>query len=249
MVDGRIIERRAAIRAARRRARLRRTLVVVALLLLAGGAAWFVRSEHARIRTLIVEGTVRLDTEEVEAASGLMVGDSALLLWPPSVVLALEELPLVRVAEVSRRGLRDIVLRVEERAPVYSVTYRGEAVLVDRDGIVVDRGTDGRLPTVELVTAPPRTGQSVAGHAALANAHRVWTGLSGPIRSKVVALRAPDEDGLELTLDDGTLVRFGRAERMEEKVRALGAVLDDVAGTEVTVVDVRVPGFPVVRID
>ena len=62
-------------------------------------------------------------------------------------------------------------------------------------------------------------------------------------------MAAPDEDGLELTLDDGIVVRFGRAELMEEKVRALGAVLDDVAGTEVTLVDVRVPGFPIVRVD
>jgi hypothetical protein len=45
------------------------------------------------------------------------------------------------------------------------------------------------------------------------------------------------------------LVRFGRAELLEEKVRAMGAILDDVAGSEVTVIDVRVPAFPVVRID
>jgi cell division protein FtsQ len=249
MVDGRIAERRAEVRAARRRARLRRTLLVLLLVALAGAAAWFARSEHAEVRSLIVEGAVRLEAGEIEAASGVVVGDSALLLWPPRVAIALEELPLVRSAEVSRRRLRDVVLRVVERAPVYAVTYRGESSLIDRDGIVVDRGTDARLPSVALFTAPPRPGESVAGHAALANAHRVWTGLSGPVRSRVVAMRAPDEDGLEFTLDDGMVVRFGRAEQMEEKVRALGAVLDDVAGTEVTLVDVRVPGFPVVRID
>lgn len=249
MVDGRIAERRAEVRAARRRARLRRTVLVLCLLLLASGAVWFARSEHAEIRTIVVEGAVRLEAEEVVSASGLAVGDDALLVWPPRVALAIEQLPLVRSADVSRRGLRDVVLRVVERAPVYAVTYRGEDVLVDRDGIVIDRGGDARLPSVLVLSAPPRPGESVAGQEALANAHRVWTGLSGPIRSRVVAMRAPDTDGLELTLDDGIVVRFGRAELMEEKVRALGAVLSDVEGTEVTLVDVRVPGFPVVRID
>jgi cell division septal protein FtsQ len=249
MVEERLAERRAEVRAARRRARLRRTLLVALLLVLLGVVAGFARSEHAQVRTLIVEGTVRLDADTVEEASGVVVGDSALLLWPPRVALALEELPLVRSAEVSRRRLRDVVLRVVERAPVYGVTYRGEPSLVDRDGIVVARGADPRLPTVRVRSAPPRAGESVAGHPALANAHRVWTGLSGPLRSRVVVMEAPDEDGLELVLDDGMVVRFGRAELVEEKIRALGAVLDDVAGTEVTLVDVRVPSFPVVRID
>lgn len=249
MVDGRIAERRAEVRAARRRARLRRTLLVVLVLMLAGALVWFARSEHARVRSVAVEGTERLEKDEVVMATGVAVGDSALGLWPPRIELAVERLPLVRSAEVSRRRLRDVVVIVVERAPVYAVSYRGITSLVDRDGIVIARGTDPRLPSLRLVTAPPNLGESVVGHAALANAHRVWTGLSGPLRSRVVALAAPDEDGLELTLDDGIVVRFGRAELMEEKIRALGAVLDDVTGTEVTLVDVRVPGFPVVRVD
>lgn len=249
MVDGRIAERRAEVRAARRRARLHRTLLVVVVLVLLGALAWFARSEHAQVRSVTVEGAELLAVDEVVEASGVVLGDSALTLWPPRVELAVERLPLVRMADVSRRRLRDVVVTVLERAPVYTVTYRGVTTLVDRDGVLIARGDDPRLPSLRLVTAPPSPGGTVVEHAALANAHRVWTGLSGPIRSRVVAMAAPDEDGLELTLDDGMVVRFGRAELMEEKVRALGAVLDDVAGTEVTLVDVRVPGFPIVRVD
>lgn len=249
MVDGRIAERRAEVRRARQRARLRRTIAVLLLLLVAAAAVGFLRSEASTVRSVRVEGVERLAVEDVVEASGVIVGDSAVRLWPPRIVRRLESLPLVRTASVERRRLRDVVIVVTERAPVYGVVYRGEAVLVDRDGLVVDRGEPGRLPIVTVVSAPPRPGEPVAGHAALANAHRVWSGLSGPLRSRVVAMRAPDEDGLELTLGDGLVVRFGRAEQLEEKIRALGAVIDDVSGTEVTVVDVRVPGFPVVRID
>lgn len=249
MVDGRIAERRAEVRSARRRARLRRTLLVLLLVVVAGVLAWFARSDYAQVRSVTVEGAVRLGAEEIVVASGVAVGDSALGLWPPRIELAVEELPLVRSASVSRRRPRDVVVTVVEREPVYAVSYRGTTSLVDRDGIVVARASDPRLPGVRLVTAPPSPGETVFGHAALANVHRVWMGLSGPLRSRVVSMAAPDEDGLELSLDDGTLVRFGRAELLEEKVRALGAVLDDVTGTEVTLVDVRVPSFPVVRID
>jgi cell division septal protein FtsQ len=141
------------------------------------------------------------------------------------------------------------VITVVEREPVYSAVHRGEAVLVDRDGVIVDHGRDERLPVVRLATPAPGPGELVAAHAALANAHRVWTGLSGPLRSRVLEMRAPDEDGLELVLEDAPMVRFGRADLMEDKIRALGAILDDVVGSEVTLIDVRVPGFPVVRID
>jgi hypothetical protein len=244
MVDGRIAERRAQVLTERRRERLRRTLLAVALLIVLGGAAWYERSDYATIESVAVEGTVRLDAEAVLAASGVAPGDRALRLRSSRVGRDVEELTLVRSAEVSRRGLRGILITVDERAPVYTAVHRGVEVLVDRDGVVIDAGGDMRLPTVRLASAPPSPGELVVGHAALANAHRVWMGLSGPLRSRVLEVRAPSEDGLELILDGAPLVRFGRAERIEEKVRVLGAILEDVAGTEVTMIDVRVPDRP-----
>jgi cell division protein FtsQ len=249
MVEGRIAERRAEVRAQRRRARLRRTLLLLLLLSLTGAGIWFEQSEYASVTGIEVRGTVRLDPDLVAATSGIGVGDGALRFLPARVERRIESLTLVRSVDVTRQRWRNVLIVVTEREPVYAAVHRGAAVLVDRDGLVVDSGRDARLPIVHLVTAPPGPGELVASHAALANVHRVWTGLSGPLRSRVVEMRAPDENGLELVLDDALVVRFGRAEMMEEKVRAMGEILADVAGSEVTLIDVRVPGFPVVRID
>jgi cell division septal protein FtsQ len=249
MVDGRIAERRAEVRSARRRARLRRTLLALLAIVLVSGAFWFEQSAYATILSVRVEGAVRLEERSIVEASGIEQGASAVRIRPRVVAEQLEEMSLVRSAQVSRRQFRHVVISIAEREPVYMAVHRRTTVLVDREGVVIDAGIDGRLPIVSLATRPPSPGELVASHAALANAHRVWTGLSGPIRSRVVEMRAPDEDGLELVLEDGPIVRFGRAEMMEDKIRALGAILDDVAGSEVTLIDVRVPGFPVVRID
>jgi cell division septal protein FtsQ len=249
MVDERIARRRAEVRASRRAQRLRRTLLVLLTIVLIGVAVWFEQSEHATVLEVQVAGVVRLEVEDVIGTSGLRVGEAALRVRPAVVARDVQELSLVRSVTVRRPGLRTIVIEVTERAPVYTVLYRTSAVLVDRDGVVIDRGQDEALPVVRVVTPPPAPGGLVAAHAALANAHRAWTGLSGPLRSRVVAMDAPDEDGLEMVLDTGQVVRFGRAEQLEEKVRAMGAILDDVAGSEVVLIDVRVPGFPVVRID
>jgi cell division protein FtsQ len=249
MVDERIARRRADVRSARRMIRLRRTLLALTLLTLAGAGVWFERSEHATVVDVQVQGTSRLEQQDVITISGVSVGDAALRLRPSSVARDVEQLALVRTADVRRVGLRTVVIDVVERAPVYTVAYRTTAVLVDRDGLVIYRGREDGIPVVRVVTPPPVPGDPVAAHGALANAHRAWTGLSGPLRSRVVAMRAPDIEGLEMTLDTGEVVRFGRAEQLEEKIRALGAILDDVAGSEVVLIDVRVPGFPVVRID
>lgn len=249
MVDERIANRRAEVRAARRWARLRRTLVGLLVIAIVSGAVWFERSEYATVLAVDVVGTARLDVATVIETSGVTIGDSAVRIRPSRVARDIEELTLVRSAEVERRRLRRVVITVEERAPVYVAVHRTTSVLVDRDGVIIDRGTDPRLPVVRLATRPPAPGDLVAAHAALANAHRVWASLSGPLRSRVLAMDAPDQDGLELILADAPVVRFGRAELLEEKVRAMGAILDDVAGSEVTLIDVRVPGFPVVRID
>lgn len=249
MVDERIAERRAGVRAQRRRARLRRTLLVVLLTSIAGGAVWLEQSEHLAVRDVVVLGAARLEPEEVVDASGVEIGTSIARMLPGRVAGRVETVPLVRSAEVTRSGLREVTITVLEREPVYTATSRALSVLVDRDGVVVREGSDGLLPTVRLVTVPPAPGELVAAHEALANAHRVWTGLSGPLRSRVVRMDAPDIDRLVLILDEGPDVIFGRAERLEEKVRTMGTVLDDVAGSEVTVIDVRVPDVPVVRSD
>jgi cell division protein FtsQ len=249
MVDERIARRRAEVRTARRRARLRRTLGVLLLLGVIGAAVWFEQSEHAAVREVSVTGTVRLSTAEVVDASGIVLGRSSVRLIPSRIVRDVEALTLVRSARLERSGLGRVTIVVEERPPIYNAAFRDLSVLVDRDGIIVDSGADLRLPFVRLATPPPAPGGSVVAHPALANAHRAWTGLSGPLRSRVVEMIARDVDGLEFVLLDGPLVRFGRAERLEEKVRAMGAILDDAAGSGITMLDVRVPGFPVVRID
>jgi cell division protein FtsQ len=249
MVDERIARRRAAVRSQRRVARLRRTLSLLLILVAGGAGVWFERSDHATVVDVRVEGLLRLDRDDVVQVGGASVGDAALRVRPSAIEREVERLPLVRSSSVRRDGLRTIVIEVNERAPVYSAVHRASAVLIDRDGVVIAAGREVGLPTVRLASAPPEPGGLVATHAALANAHRAWTGLSGPLRSRVIGMDAPDEDGLEIALDTGQTVRFGRAERLEEKVRALGAILDDVAGSEVVLIDVRVPEFPVVRID
>lgn len=245
-MDERFADRRASVRAERRRSRLRRTLIALVLLVVLGALGWFEQSDQAAVRYIDVVGLERLDGAAVLEVAAITPGRSILRLRAAPVEARVLAMPAVRAVEVRRSALDRIVIEVIERQPVLVVEHWRTVRLMDRDGVIVADGRLAGLPVVRLATPPPPVGATFAAHAALANAHRAWSGLSGPLRAQVVLLEAPDEVGLELVLVSGVTVRIGRAERMEEKVRVIGAVLDDIAGSEVTVIDVRVPSVPVV---
>ena len=251
MIDERIAERRAAVRDDRRRGRLRRTLWVLVLLALLAGLIALERSALVGLEEVTVGGVERLEADEVRAAADLELGTSTLRLGLREATERVEDLPLVERAEGRRTDPLTVHLEVVERTPV--LTVRGEDVVrfVDRAGVVideVDEEEDEALigPEIVLGSEPPEVGERVTDEPALANAHATWLGLSGPLRADVVRYRAAGPDELTLELRSGIEVRFGRAERVDEKVRALGAVLEDVGETPIEAIDVRAPTAPVV---
>lgn len=246
MIDGRIAERRREVRRERQRRRRRRTLFAVLFLVILAALVAIERSPLVALAEVRVVGTERLTADEVREAAGLELGTSTLRLGLSAAEQQVTDLPLVASADAQRVDPLTVQIEVEERQPSLVAIGEGTSVLVDREGIVlVEEQLDG-LPVIELSTAPPAAGSGVGDDDALANAHAVWRGLSGPLRAEVVRYLAPDVDGLTLVLDQGIEVRFGSAERIDEKVRALGAILVDVGDTPIDAIDVRAPRAPVV---
>lgn len=246
MIDGRIAERRREVRRERQRQRRRRTLFVVLLLAILAALFAIERSALVALDEVRVVGTERLTADQVREAAGLELGTSTLRLRLSNVEQQVTDLPLVAVADAQRLDPLTVQIEVQERQPSLVAVGDGTSVLVDREGVVlIEEQLDG-LPVVELSAAPPQPGNDVGDDAALENAHAVWRGLSGPLRAEVVRFLAPDVEGLVLVLDRGIEVRFGSAERIDEKVRALGAILVDVGHTPIAAIDVRAPRAPVV---
>jgi cell division protein FtsQ len=246
VIDERIAERRRLVRGQQRRFRLRRTLLVLIGLLVVVALVLVERSALVGLEEVQVDGTRRLDPDLVLEAADLELGTSTLRLQLGRVEDRVEALALVRDATARRLDPLTVLIEVEEREPALQVVGEGEAVLVDRDGVVLDDAELDGLPEIHLTGPPPEPGETVAADPALANAHLAWRTLSGPIRAEVERYDATGADELTLWLRSGIEVRFGRAERVDEKVRALGTVLDDIAEAEVAAIDVRAPRAPVV---
>lgn len=245
-IDDRIAERRREVRRERQRRRRRRTVVVTVGLVLVL-LLWLIeRSPLVGLESVEVVGLERLEEDEVLEAADLELGTSTLRLRLGRVEDRVRSLPLVR--DVTARRLDPLTVRIEvtERAPVLVARGDGGAVLVDREGVAFEPGSVDGLPEIALSGEPPALGERGPADGPLAAAVRVWRGLSGPLRTEVVAYDARETEELDLTLRSGVTVRFGRAERIDEKVRALGAVLEDVDDEDVTAIDVRAPARPVV---
>lgn len=249
LLDERLAERRREVRRDRRRHRLKRTLTIVGVLVLLGVAALVERSSLVALEEVRVVGTGRLDPAAVRDAADLELGTSTVRLRLGAAEERVEKLPLVADATLRRVDPLTVEVAVTERVPVIvAVRPNGLAVLIDEDGVVVAEGTEPDLVVIEVAApgALPGPGERAGAHAALGNAHRVATQLSGPLRAEVERYVAHGERNVDLVLHDGRRVRFGAAERIDEKARALGAVLEDLGDTPVSLIDVRAPSTPTI---
>lgn len=248
MVDDRILERRADVREQRRRRRLRRTITVGVLLGVLVVAYAVERSSLVALAEVRVEGVQRLDADLVRETADLPLGTSTLRLRLGEAAERVRALPLVEHVDVRRADPLTVVVEIVEREPWLVAVDDAGAVLVDDEGVVID---EGRLAGLPVVHVPGRAGlepgDRVDRAASLANAHAVVAGMPGPLRQMVDRYEATSADNLELVLDNGVRVRFGRGDRVDEKARALGAVLEDLDGRSVTAIDVRAPSRPVVE--
>ena len=246
VIDEKIAERRRAIREGRRRSRLRRTVTVVLLLALVAGLVALERSALVGLEEIRVAGTDRVDEEVVRAATELELGTSTLRLRLGRVEERVARLPAVRVASARRVDPLTVLIEVVEREPRLVAESEGGHALVDRDGVLLGEGRARGLPRIRIDGGLPEVGSTVAEDAALENAFRAWRGLTGPLRTEVVRYDAAGVDDLVLQLESGIAVRFGRAHRIDEKVRALGVILEDIDDAEISEIDVRAPSSPVV---
>lgn len=242
-IDPRIRARRIEVKRTEGRRRLQR-LVDAALVV--GVAAAFVLALWTPlldVDEISVEGAGRTTADMVLEAAGVNAGDSLISVDVGAVGKRLAALPWV--AEVSvRRGVDGTVaIDVTERTPVAVARSGGLALLLDRDGRVLGpASTAGSVAMIELlgVTEVPEPGAFLPEGLtdALVLAERLGATAPGAFASL---------DAGELTgrLAQGGAVRFGDASRIEAKLRSLRTVLDQVDLRCLALIDLRLPGSPV----
>ena len=156
-VDPRFRERRIAVRKDAGRRRLKRLVLLAAAAAVALAGVVVLRSPVLDVDEITVVGAGHLTADDIRAASGVDQGAPILLADTGAAVAAVEALPWVASAEITRDLPGRIHIEVREREPVAVVSSGDAAALVDVDGRVLEVTDGAATPFVQVVSpeAPP----------------------------------------------------------------------------------------------
>lgn len=243
-VDPRFRARRIAVRKDAGRRRLKRLLVLVAVAATALTGVIVLRSPVLDVDEVAVAGTGRTDPEQIRAVAGIGTGEPLLLADLGAAEAAVEALPWIAEAEVTRDLPGLVQIEIRERTAVAVVSGEGRAVLVDVDGRVLDDAAAepaGSYVQVVAPTAPPEPGTAVDRDLTTA------IELAGRLRANppgaVAAVHV--EPDLRLELVDGGVVELGDTSDLDAKIEAFRTVHARVDRSCLARIDLTVPTHPV----
>jgi cell division protein FtsQ len=230
---------------ARRRKRILLGTAGTLAVLIAGIIAAAVYSPLLALRTVTVDGTKLLTTDQVQAALAPLQGRPLPQIGEQDVTALLHPLVQVKAVTVQARPPSGLHVQVTERVPVALVKQGATFQLVDVDGIelsTTDDPTSIPLPVVDGGggTLPKDLFQAITA---------VLGALPADVLAKLSDASAKSVDAVELKLVDGQTIVWGNAGEKELKARVLAALLKVPADPKnpVRVYDVSVPRHPVTR--
>ena len=244
--DPRISRRRRAVARSRRR----RVLTWLGSIAALGALGWVaLGSPLLAVDEVRVVGGEHTTSEDVALAAGLGPDDNLLLLSTADVAAKAETLPWVRSAEVDRMLPGTVRVRITERVPAMVVALGAARWTIDARGFVLDSGAvNAKLP----ILGGAETGDIEIGAQLttpeIQHALKAFRSMSKKLRAKIIAVVAPSFERISFSLADGTLIRFGAAEKLTAKNQVLNALLAKLAqqNKSAAYIDVRVPTSPAV---
>jgi cell division protein FtsQ len=210
------------------------------------GAAWLVRSPRFTVTSIEVTGQSRLTRDDIVAAAGISPRANLFALDPREIVARLEELPLIRRAEVIRTFPDRVTLIVEERRP-FTVVHADRLHWIDEEGVSLGVESRAVALSTPVLSGLGAEDLGVNGHGGASE--RTGIGISLLhllLRSKSSLLNQISEidvsrsEGPVLYTVDGVEVRLGKDD-WEARIGRLQGVLAQLgaSGEGVTSVDLR----------
>jgi cell division protein FtsQ len=240
-MDPRLRARRVALTRAAGRRRLHRLVAAVTVLAVLTVAVALAFSPLLSVHTITVRGA-GLDRAAVQRASGISTGDPMVLVGAGAAAAAIERLPWIHTASVSRDFPTAVTITVTERVAVaWAPSGPGHYSLVDASGQVTTVTTTPpqTLPELAGITGVPSPGRHLAaGTAATAAA------LSPALRATVTTILVLPTTGITALIANGPQLRFGDASQLPAKAQAAAYVLGALVHPA-SYIDVSVPAAPV----
>jgi len=180
------------------------------------------------LRTVVVEGTSRVDVAAVQEAVESQLGTPLALIDYGRIDAALRGFPVIRSYTTETIPPGTMVVHVTEREPVVTIASpAGDFLFVDAAGVTVER-SPARLEGVPLVTQSGTSLPNPAFDAAV----EVLLAMPGELRTQIDTIDAKTRDDVWLTLAGvPQAVKWGSADDSLTKVRLLEILRTNFGGT------------------
>ncbi len=247
-IEPRLRQRRIGVRRAEGRRRLKWTAIVLAVLIIVVAFLATLGSSLFSVTDVDLTGLQRADAVAVEAVIDDLIDRPVLLVNTDEAEERLESIPYVEDARVRTDFPNSVTVELRERVPVATVQGTdGQFRILDAEGRVLD--VIGGQPVAFVLISGTNPLDLEAGQFAsegYASATSIVTKLTPAVRSRLVSMSVtPDGSDLRFVLSnepgENIEVRLGSAitddDQIERLVR-LERQLDDVLGSDTTVIDV-----------
>ncbi|MGH8861159.1 MAG: cell division protein FtsQ/DivIB [Jatrophihabitantaceae bacterium] len=214
-------------------------LAGIGVVLVAAIAVWLVAfSSVFGVGTVDIRGVHTLSAAKVRSVAAVADGTPLVRLDTDAIRRRVEALPGVASVSVTTSFPTTVTITVNERVPIGVVASRAGFVLVDRTGDQFRR-VERRPPHLPLFVVPDGTDARTTGGAVAT----VAAALPADLLARIASIQALDPNAITLVLRGDRIVRWGSADRSDDKARVLPALLR-VHGTQFDVTD---PDQPFVR--
>jgi cell division protein FtsQ len=198
-----------------------------------------------------VVGAKHTTSDEIAAVAGLDAGDNLLRVSTSDIARKAEQLPWIKSAEVDRMLPGTVRVRVVERTPAMVLSLAKGRWTIDLSGAVLQHGAiSDKLPVLAgVAVAGVRAGDRLQTEESI-GALKAYRSLPRRMKKDVAGVFAPTQERISFSLKEGTVVRFGAAERLRAKNEVLRALLKRLHAehSAPAYIDVRVPTNPAVSI-
>lgn len=204
------------------------------------------------VREITVQGARNIAPSTIVSRSGLRLGDPRFTVSPVHVARTIETLPRVARAWIHLALDGGVTIEVTERTAHAAVPFRGQYLILDPTGVVMDsRPSAGRLPVVSADRFSPawmRMGDRLPDariHLAIDALDELPETVVGP----GTKMRADGVGELIFVSADGITVRLGPLRGLRERAAVLDEILDAIRDRRLAVdyLDLRFTGSVVMR--
>jgi cell division protein FtsQ len=230
----------------------------VFILLILICAYLFLHSSFFAIDKIYVSGLHNVAQNEVIKLSGLSPGMNIFIINEKLSCQAIEIHPLIKSSIIIRHLPREIEIKVQERKIWALIPYQGSLLCVDEEGICIDKLnyfslTDYPVITMDKVPEYVTLGQ-VVDETGIKLARKIWDALDSEQQKEISQMHYQNQEKEILIFTNrGTEIRWGKADRLEEKAAYFKQMLDleqdmqEKGNDALDYVDLRFKGQPVVK--